>query len=189
MRSETQVRYLNIPNSLSIIRIVCAPVLALMLLSPGRLLSVAAAVIFAIVCATDWLDGYLARRWSSVTTLGKFLDPLADKIIVTTVLIMLVPLGRIPAWAVAILISREMAVTGLRAIAVDAGVVIAASKLGKWKTFMQIAAIVPLLVHYPFFGIDFQVIGLVLFAAALILTVWSGIDYFAAFFRRVGRPD
>lgn len=189
MRSETQVRYLNIPNSLSVIRIVCAPVLVLLLLSPDRLLSAAAAVIFALVCATDWLDGYLARRWSNVTTLGKFLDPLADKIIVTTVLIMLVPLGRIPAWAVAVLISREMAVTGLRAIAVDAGVVIAASRLGKWKTFMQIVAIVPLLLHYPFLGIDFQFIGLVLFAAALFLTVWSGIDYFVAFFRGAARSD
>lgn len=184
MRSETQARFFNIPNSLSVIRIVCAPVLVVLLLSPGKSLSVAAAALFGVVCATDWLDGYLARRWSSVTTLGKFLDPLADKIIITTVLVMLVPLDRIPAWAVAILISREMAVTGLRAIAVETGVVIAASGLGKWKTFLQIIAIVPLILHYPFLGIDFHAIGLVLFAAALILTIWSGIDYFAAFFRK-----
>lgn len=188
MRSETQARYFNIPNSLSVVRIVCAPILVVLLLFPGESLSIAAAALFGAVCATDWLDGYLARRWSSVTTLGKFLDPLADKILITTALVMLVPLGRIPAWAVAILISREMAVTGLRAIAVETGVVIAASRLGKWKTFLQIISVVPLILHYPFLGIDFHAIGIALFAAALILTIWSGIDYFIAFFRKC-RPN
>lgn len=181
---QTQVSYLNIPNSLSIVRIVCAPVIVILLFTPDRTLNAAAAAVFASVSATDWLDGYLARRWSSVTTLGKFLDPLADKILVTTALIMLIPLGRIPAWAVAVLISREIAVTGLRAIASETGVVIAASNLGKWKTFLQIASIVPLMLHYPFWGINFHVIGGAIFAAAFIMTIWSGVDYFVAFFRR-----
>ncbi|OGQ50759.1 MAG: CDP-diacylglycerol--glycerol-3-phosphate 3-phosphatidyltransferase [Deltaproteobacteria bacterium RIFCSPLOWO2_02_FULL_53_8] len=183
MRSETQARYFNIPNSLSVIRIVCAPVIVVLLLSPDESWSIVAASVFAAVCATDWLDGYLARRWSSVTTLGKFLDPLADKILITSALVMLVSLERIPAWAVAIMISREMAVTGLRSIAIETGVVIAASKLGKWKTMLQIISIVPLILYYPFFGVDFHAIGIELFAAAFILTVWSGIDYFIAFFR------
>ncbi|MBI5562779.1 MAG: CDP-diacylglycerol--glycerol-3-phosphate 3-phosphatidyltransferase [Deltaproteobacteria bacterium] len=189
MPTEASVRYLNLPNSLSILRIVCAPVLVALLLSPTKALSAAAAVVFALVCATDWLDGYLARRWASVTVLGKFLDPLADKILITTALIMLIPAGRIPAWAVALLISREIAVTGLRAIASDAGVVIQASRLGKWKTFLQIIAIVPLIAHYTFMGLNFHLAGIALFVAAFVMTMWSGADYFISFFRKYRQPD
>lgn len=174
---------LNLPNSISLIRIATAPVLVIMLLSPGKWMSVAAAVFFVVICLTDWLDGYLARKRGVVTSLGKFLDPLADKLLITTAFIMLIPLGRVPAWVVALMIGREIGVTGLRAIASDSGVVIAASRLGKLKTISQIVCLVPLMVHYNWFGLDFHLIGMVLLAAAFFLTMWSGIDYFVGFFR------
>src|SRR3990170_3949059 len=154
-----------------------------MLLSPGRSMSLVSAIIFVIVCATDWLDGYIARKKGIITSLGKFLDPLADKLLITAAFIMLIPLGRVPAWAVALIIGREIAVTGLRAIAVDSGVVIAASNLGKLKTIAQIVCLVPLIVHYPWGPVDFQAIGEVLLVAAFALTMWSGVDYFLGFFK------
>lgn len=174
---------LNLPNSISLIRIGMTPVLVVMLLSPGPKMSLLSAVIFVLVCATDWLDGYIARKKGIITSLGKFLDPLADKLLITAAFIMLIPLGRVPAWAVALMIGREIAVTGLRAIAVDSGVVIAASQLGKLKTVAQIVCLVPLIVHYPWGGVDFQAIGTVLLYAAFALTMWSGLDYFLGFFR------
>lgn len=174
---------LNLPNCISLVRIGMTPVLVVMLLSPGQAMSLAAAIIFVIVCATDWLDGYIARKKGIITSLGKFLDPLADKLLITAAFIMLIPLGRVPAWVVALMIGREIAVTGLRAIAVDSGVVIAASRLGKIKTVSQIVCLVPLIVHYPWHGIDFQFIGSALLVAAFIFTMWSGIDYFIGFFK------
>ena len=172
----------NIPNALSLVRIGVSPVLVLLLLSPGRGLSLFCAILFALVCITDWLDGYLARRMNTVTTLGKFLDPLADKLLIITALIMMIPLDRVPAWMVALIVGREIAVTGLRAIAVDEGVVIDASSLGKFKTVAQIAAIIPLLLHYTFYGINFHYLGILIFWLAFGLTLYSGFDYFFKFF-------
>lgn len=183
MQTKAQSNPFNLPNSLTVIRIGMAPVLVVMLLSPGETLSVVSAVVFALVCLTDWLDGYLARKNGITTPLGMFLDPLADKLLITTAFIMLIPLGRIPAWVVAIIMSREMAVTGLRAIASNMGVVISASSLGKYKTIAQIVALVPLIVHYRFMSIDFHYLGMLLLVPAFILTIWSGIDYFVRFFR------
>jgi CDP-diacylglycerol--glycerol-3-phosphate 3-phosphatidyltransferase len=174
---------LNLPNSLSLLRILTAPVLVVLLLSPDKSLSIASALLFAVICVTDWLDGYIARKRGSVTPLGKFLDPLADKILITTAFIMLIPLGRVPAWVVAFIISREIAVTGLRSIASNMGVVIQASRLGKFKTISQIVAIVPLLIHYEVAGVDFHVIGISLLVVAFILTIWSGVDYFINFYK------
>ena len=175
---------LNLPNAISLVRLAAAPVLIVILIRADRTYSVIAAAIFIAVSLTDLLDGYAARKLGVVTTTGKFLDPLADKLLVSTAFIMLIPLGRVPAWAVALIIGREIAVTGLRAIAVDSGVVIDASKLGKYKTVLQMVCLVPLIIHYSFFGLDFHTIGIILFAAALIATVWSGFDYFVRFFRR-----
>ncbi len=183
MQSGSQAGHLNLPNSLSIIRIVTAPVLVVLLLSPGKSLSVISAIIFALVCITDWLDGYFARKRGIITTLGKFLDPLADKILITTAFIMLIPLGRVPAWMVALIIGREIAVTGLRAIASNIGVVIEANRMGKYKTVAQIVALVPLIIHFKFYGVDFHLIGTALLLAAFALTMWSGIDYFVKFFK------
>jgi CDP-diacylglycerol--glycerol-3-phosphate 3-phosphatidyltransferase len=172
----------NTPNKLSIIRIAVSPLLVLLLLKPGEMLSVFCAVLFVLVCMTDWLDGYLARKNNQVTTLGKFLDPLADKLLIVTALIMLIHLGRAPAWMVALIVGREIAVTGLRSIAMDEGVVIQASSIGKTKTVAQICAIVPLILHYKFYEVDFQAIGAVLLWVAFLLTLWSGVEYVRKFF-------
>lgn len=183
MSTDSHAGFLNIPNTLSLVRILTAPVLVVMLLSPKETLSVVSAVVFAVVCTTDWLDGYLARKMNQTTTLGKFLDPLADKLLITTAFIMLIPLGRIPAWVVALILSREMAVTGLRAMAASSGKVIAASVLGKLKTVSQIVCLVPLMLHYTFYGIDFHAIGTLLLVISFILTIWSGVDYFVRFLK------
>jgi CDP-diacylglycerol--glycerol-3-phosphate 3-phosphatidyltransferase len=176
----------NTPNKLSIIRIAVSPLLVLLLLDPGKWMNLFCAILFSLVCMTDWLDGYLARKNNEVTTLGKFLDPLADKLLIVTVLIMLISLNRAPAWMVALIVGREIAVTGLRTIARDEGLVLQASPIGKAKTVAQILAIVPLLLHYPFYGVDFHRIGAVVLWFALILTLWSGADYVMKFLRATG---
>lgn len=188
---------LNLPNLLTLGRIACIPLLVVLLLFEGRGTSFVAAVIFSLAAITDWLDGYLARKWQIVTVLGKFLDPLADKLIVMAALIMLIPHGRVPAWAVFLLLAREMIITGLRSIASSEGIVIAASNLGKYKTILQMVAIIALLLHYDyywFFGVrlewlhvSMQHIGLLYFYLALALTVWSGMDYLAKFFKVINR--
>ena len=173
----------NLPNSLTIFRIALIPVLVFFLLSPTKLSSFLAVVIFSIASITDWLDGYIARKQGIVTTLGKFLDPIADKLLVAAALIMLVGLGRVPAWMVVIIIGREIAVTGLRSIASSEGIVIAASDLGKGKTIFQISALIGLLIHYKYFGIDFQATGMAILWIALVMTAWSGFDYFYKFMK------
>ena len=173
---------LNLPNALSLLRLSAIPVVLVCLLFPGRLGSFLAALFFSIAFITDFLDGYLARKYGTVTALGKFLDPLADKILVCLTLIMLIPLGRAPAWMVLIIVAREIAVTGLRSAAVTEGIVIQASKLGKYKTFFQAMATIALCLHYEYFGVDFHVVGTVLLAFSLILTLVSGWAYFRAFY-------
>lgn len=175
----------NLPNAISLLRIFTAPVLILLLLSPDEKTSLIAAIIFAGASLTDWLDGYLARRMGVETTFGKFLDPLADKLLIVTCLIMLIPLGRVPAWMAALIIGREIAVTGLRAMASMEGVVIPASRLGKYKTAFQITSVIALLVHYKFSGVDFQTVGLVFLWFALVFTLWSGGDYFIRFLKNI----
>jgi CDP-diacylglycerol--glycerol-3-phosphate 3-phosphatidyltransferase len=162
------------------------PVIVLLLFFPGKIASFIAAIIFLFAAITDSLDGYIARRQNVVTTLGKFLDPLADKLLVITSLIMLIHLGRVPAWVVAIIAGREMAVTGLRAIAINEGIVISASRLGKYKTLLQVIATTTLICHYSYYSIDFHNVGMIFLWVALALTVWSGLDYFRKFFREWG---
>ncbi|MBU2499136.1 MAG: CDP-diacylglycerol--glycerol-3-phosphate 3-phosphatidyltransferase [Proteobacteria bacterium] len=171
----------NLPNSLSLIRLVCIPVVVICLHFPGRWGSFLAALFFGLAFITDFFDGYFARRYGDVTVLGKFLDPLADKILVSVTMIMLIPLGRIPAWMVILIIVREIAVTGLRSIAATQGIVIQASSLGKYKTISQAVAMVLLCLHYRYFGLNVQVMGMVILWVALILTLWSGGAYFQGF--------
>ncbi|MFQ5441511.1 MAG: CDP-diacylglycerol--glycerol-3-phosphate 3-phosphatidyltransferase [Thermodesulfobacteriota bacterium] len=173
----------NLPNTLSIVRIAAVPVVIVLLISPGRRLSVIAALFFVLVCITDWLDGYFARSRGDVTSFGKFLDPLADKLLINTSFIMLIPLGRVPAWVVALIVAREIAVTGLRAVATHTGVVIAAGSLGKYKTVIQIVCLVALLLHYSWLGINFHMVGILFLVPAFILTILSGVDYFVKFFK------
>jgi CDP-diacylglycerol---glycerol-3-phosphate 3-phosphatidyltransferase len=164
---------LNLPNILTVLRIVAVPVLVVALLGvlPGG--DALAAAVFALAALTDGLDGYIARSRGSVTTFGKLMDPLADKLLIVAALVSLVSLDRLAGWVAMVIISRELAVTGLRTVAAERGVVIAASWLGKVKTALQIAAVFALIVANPApVWVD------VLVYAAVAVTVISGIDYF-----------
>lgn len=174
-------RFFRSPNNLTLLRVGSVPILILFLLSSGKVCAFMAALVFSAASITDLLDGHLARRFGLESALGKFLDPLADKLLVSAALIMLISHDRVPAWIVFIIIGREISVTGLRAILSEKGIVMGAEELGKFKTGFQIAAIIPLLVHYPYFNIDFHAIGTLFLWVALLFTVWSGVKYFQKF--------
>jgi CDP-diacylglycerol--glycerol-3-phosphate 3-phosphatidyltransferase len=188
---------LNLPNILTLARVAAVPIIVLLLLSESRAAGVWAAAIFGMAAVTDFIDGWLARKWGIVTVLGKFLDPLADKLVVMAALIMLIPHGRVPAWAVFLILAREMIITGLRSIASSEGIVIDASDLGKYKTIYQMVAIPGLMLHYDFywfFGLEWGVFhvnmhnfGIFFFYIAFALTLWSGFDYLQKFFRVFAR--
>jgi len=179
----------NIPNLLTVLRIFCIPVIVLLLTSPGPFPSFLAALVFFIASLTDLLDGYLARQQKSETAIGKLLDPMADKLLILSGMIMLIPLGRIPAWMAVLIIGREVAITGLRGIASAEGEVIAASRLGKAKMFLQSASLTGLMLHYEYLGINFHSLGMILLWIALAITLWSGIDYFCKFYQGVMKKE
>jgi len=169
---------MNLANKLTIARIFLIPVFMIFLLTRIGYGEYIAAGIFIVAASTDGLDGYIARSRKQITKLGKLLDPLADKLLVTAALISLVELDKIPAWIVILIIGREFAITGLRTIAMGEGVVIAASKLGKFKTVSQIVAIVAILLNdYPFNLINVP-FGQIALYVAVFFTIASGIDYF-----------
>jgi CDP-diacylglycerol---glycerol-3-phosphate 3-phosphatidyltransferase len=171
---------LNWPNFLTVVRILLVPVLVVALFANGGDGDVFAAAVFAVASATDFVDGYLARARDSVTTFGKLMDPLADKLLVVAALISLVSLHRLAAWVAMVIIARELAVTVLRMGATQAGVIIAASPIAKVKTCIQIAAIFSVIavVGHPLW-LD------VLVYAAVAITVISGLDYFFGLRRRL----
>jgi CDP-diacylglycerol--glycerol-3-phosphate 3-phosphatidyltransferase len=187
----------NLPNILTLLRIASIPVLVAVLFSPSRSAGFWAAFIFAIASITDWLDGYLARRMGIVTVFGKFLDPIADKLIVMSALIMILPYDRAPAWMVLIILGREIIITGLRGLASTEGIIIPASKLGKFKTIFQIVAILGLLLHYnyhwffavdnPYLCVNMHNIGIFYLWIATIITIWSGVDYLVKYIRVIAR--
>ena len=169
------------PNILTLCRIATAPLLVYLLLLPSPIAAAVSAIVFFLATITDFLDGYIARSYGSGTTLGTFLDPLADKVVVISALIMLVgtpQLPRVPAWIVVVLVIREIMVTGLRAIAAAEGVVMAAEELGKYKMVLQSIAIQGLLIRYTYFHIDFFAAGMFILWIAMGLSIWSGVDYY-----------
>lgn len=172
---------LSHPNSLTMFRVAVVPLIVLLLLFPSRLFTFVAAILFSVAAITDFLDGFFARRRGLVSNFGKVMDPLADKVLVSSAFIMLASLGWIPGWIVCIIIGRELAVTGLRSIGAQQGKEISSSRLGKYKTGFQIAAIIPLLIHYQHFTIDFHAIGSIFLWTALAMTLLSGADYFIKF--------
>ena len=176
--SKTKDQKTKLPNHLSVLRLILIPVVVTCLYFPGRTGSFLAALFFGLAAITDLLDGFYARRYRVVTPLGKFLDPLADKLLVSVTMIMLITLNRIPAWVVMLIIARELAVTGLRGIAVVEGQIIEASVLGKYKTIFQSVALVCLCLHYQYLQIDFHLVGMAFLWVALVLTLWSGWIYF-----------
>ena len=174
----------NLPNIITLMRISVVPFLFILLTEPGEFWSLILAILFALASITDMLDGYLARKYNMITTMGKFLDPLADKLIVNTAMILMIPIHRIPVWIVAITIIRDLIVDGIRSIASSEGLYIHASPLGKQKTIAQLFAVTALMIHFPLFGIDSQFVGKVILYIAFLLTLYSGADYFIRFYRR-----
>jgi CDP-diacylglycerol--glycerol-3-phosphate 3-phosphatidyltransferase len=171
---------LNLPNALTLLRILAVPVVVVALLGETPNGDALAAAVFALAAATDGLDGYFARSRDAVTTFGKLMDPLADKLLVTAALVSLVSLNRLEAWVAMVIIGREVAVTILRTIAAERGIVIAASWLGKVKTVLQIAAVIALIATNPA-----PAWVNILVYVALIATVLSGADYFFGLRRRI----
>jgi CDP-diacylglycerol---glycerol-3-phosphate 3-phosphatidyltransferase len=171
---------LNLPNFLTLLRILAVPVVVVALLDETPNGDALAAVVFTLAAVTDGLDGYIARSRGAVTTFGKLMDPLADKLLITAALISLVSLGRLAAWVAMVIIAREFAVTGLRAVAAERGIVISASWLGKIKTVLQIAAVFALIAFDPSpLWVDLLVY------AAVAATIISGVDYFFGLRRRI----
>jgi CDP-diacylglycerol--glycerol-3-phosphate 3-phosphatidyltransferase len=169
------------PNLLTLFRIATAPLLVYLLMFKGPVAAWMAAGVFFLATLSDYLDGYIARSYDSHSTLGKFLDPLADKIVVTAVLIMLAGTTRtpsVPAWMVVVIVAREFLVTGLRAVAASEGRIIAAGELGKYKMVLQSMALQALLIRYTYLKINFFGAGMFLLWIAMIVSVWSGIDYY-----------
>ena len=172
---------LSHPNTLTLFRILSVPLIVILLLYPNRPFTFIAALLFSAAAITDYLDGYLARQYGLESTLGKVMDPVADKLLVSSAFIMLTSHGWVPAWMACIIIGRELAVTGLRNLIAGKGEDVSASWLGKYKTGFQIAAIIPLMFHYPTFGLNMHAIGNFFLVGALVFTIWSGADYFIRF--------
>lgn len=179
--------FTNLPNLVTMVRVVLIPFVLFFIDNYNPLRSFIASMLYLVAAAGDFLDGYLARSRGQVSMLGKFLDPLADKLLVTAVLVYMVALGRVPAWVVVVTIARDLAVNGLRSIASAQGLVIAASDGGKIKTALQLVAIMMLLIHfrYPALGvgipIDYHRAGLVILYVSTAVSVFSGIQYMRHF--------
>jgi CDP-diacylglycerol--glycerol-3-phosphate 3-phosphatidyltransferase len=179
----------TLPNKLTLLRIACTPVMVILLCFSGKTSSFLAALLFSLASITDLLDGFLARRRKLVTNFGKHFDPLADKLLVSATLIMLIPLDRVEAWMVLVIIGREIAVTGLRGIASSEGVILTPTEISKKKTVFQFVAILGLLLHYEYFGIDFHAVGMAFMWLAVVVTLWSGIMYFRKFWYVLDREE
>ena len=168
---------MNLPNKLTILRVIMIPFFVFFLLSGvgGSASKWIALVIFAAASITDTLDGYIARRDNLITDFGKFMDPLADKLLVCSALICLIQLGQLPAWIVIIIISREFIISGFRLVAADNGIVIAASYWGKFKTTFQMIAVILMIFNIP----ALKTVTFIMLAAAVVLTIVSLVDYVA----------
>lgn len=186
-KSEKQViddlEFNTLPNHLTVFRMAMVPILVFILYYNIPNANFFAALIFVIASITDFLDGYIARSQKLITIYGKLLDPLADKFLVVSTLIMLLHLGRVEAYIIVLLVCRELAITGLRALASAEGVVISASSGGKWKTGTQMVAIPLLVWNTNFLGLPLITAGHVLLYASLVMSLWSAKEYIFAFFK------
>ncbi|RAL23746.1 CDP-diacylglycerol--glycerol-3-phosphate 3-phosphatidyltransferase [Lujinxingia litoralis] len=184
----------NIPNVLTLIRIALIPVVAMFIAFGDPLSCLIAVILFGVASFTDWVDGYLARKLNLVSMTGKFLDPLADKLLVMTALVMLIPLGRLPAWIVIIIVAREISISSLRSLAAGEGLIIAAGEGGKLKTAFQMLGLVFLITHYTYeidYGLatltlNFHRIGFWLLAISVFFSLWSAWEYFWGFLKAIG---
>ncbi len=172
---------LNWPNRITLIRIFLVPLLLICLLSPQGWYPIVAAGIFLLAAATDWLDGHLARSLNQITRLGQLLDPIADKLLVTAALVALVERQQVPAWMVAIILCREMAVTGLRAVAAGQDIIIAADTFGKYKMLCLIIGAFLLMLNVPVLYLP----GIIALSLGLALSVISGVDYMRKYLTQI----
>jgi len=175
---------MNFPITLTLLRIFFVPLLVVLLLTKGQNLDLWAVAVFLLAAVTDFLDGYLARKRGQITTLGILLDPIADKLLTCSAFISLVELGLVPAWMVVIIVGREFAVSGLRAVASAQGFVLQASELGKTKMVLQVAAITVIVLerHYTVIG-DFHA-GIVLLWLVMAFALVSAAQYFWSFWKK-----
>lgn len=187
----------NLPNMLTLGRIAIIPLFVWLTYEASPLYSFWAAALFTLAAVTDVVDGWLARKLNKITVTGKLMDPLADKLIVMAALVMMVRLGRVASWIVIVLLAREFIVTGLRQIAASEGMVIAAGQEGKWKTSIQLVALISLCIHYTHplylfwstYPVNYNVVGTVLLDLSVALSVWSMLVYFQGFLRMLGRRE
>ncbi len=184
---ETAVKIFNVPNILSLSRILSVPVFILLMLEPSPIRALAAGVVFSLASATDWLDGYLARKWGQVTKIGKLLDPIADKILIMSALVILVEIRSdvVHSWIAIVIIGREFAVTGLRAIAASEGIIIPAETVGKFKVGAQITAVLSLLLDYYLTKEWLRDLGSLALWIAMILAVYSAVQYFRTYWKKL----
>lgn len=184
---------INLPNLLTFLRILLIPVVLWLIAEGTPRANFWAAIVYGVTAITDFLDGWLARRQNLISVLGKFLDPLADKLLVMAVLVFMVELGRVPSWAVILIIGRELSITSLRVIAMSEGVVIAAGRGGKDKTALQMVALLFLILHHPYdlhFGftsmrVDFSGAGTGLLYLSVVLALTSAGEYIKLFVEAV----
>ena len=173
----------NLPNILTLCRIGVVPMLVILLCFPNAMTRAVATFLFVLASTTDYFDGYLARKYKVTSSLGQMLDPMADKLLIMAALIMLIPcqVGSVPAWMVVIILGRDIVITSLRGVAYARGVVMPAEELGKYKMILQIFALTGLILHYPYYSINFHLGGMYFLWASLILSIWSGYSYFQKF--------
>lgn len=181
---------ISLPNLITYARILAVPAVLAMMQFDSPRNAFLAAMVFAVASATDALDGYLARRFNLISLIGKFLDPLADKLLIMGTLVMLLYLGRVNPWVVFVLLARDIIISGLRTIALSEGMVIAARDLGKYKTAFQMVGIWSLLIHYPHAvltdePVDFHRVGTYFLYISVVFSLLSAADYFRGFFRTV----
>lgn len=186
---EAAVKILNVPNLLSLSRILSVPVFIILMLEPSPVRALVAGIVFSLASATDWLDGYLARKWGQVTKVGKLLDPIADKILIMAALVTLVEIRSevVHSWMAIVIIGREFAVTGLRAIAASDGIVIPAETVGKYKVGAQITAVLSLLLDYYLDKGWLTDLGRIALWIAMVLAVYSAIQYFMKYWNQLDR--
>jgi CDP-diacylglycerol---glycerol-3-phosphate 3-phosphatidyltransferase len=183
----------SLPNLLTQLRIYIIPAVLIYIDNESPLRSFIAALLYSASAATDFADGYLARKFQQVSLLGKFLDPLADKLLVMATLVWMVPMGRIDAWLVVVLLARELSINALRGVASSEGLIIAARQMGKHKTALQMGGILCLIIHfrYPILFthtfVDFHLVGLYTIYMSLVFSLFSAAEYIQLFARAVNK--
>ena len=199
MDATKRAEFMNLPNYISMGRVAAVPLIIVSMMfirsdvtdgdAWNKLWSSIAAIIYGLASFSDMVDGFLARRYKLESAFGKFFDPLADKLLNLAAMIMLIPLGRIPAWLVVLLLVREISITSLRGIAANEQILIAASKWGKYKNAFGSFAIAFLILHYPFFNFQWKLVGWVLLIISAVFSIGSGVSYTWNFVKEIRQQN